>query len=175
MQADLHHAMRQLIDKSLAGEGSSQGLSPHGLSPEEQHELGEHLRACAQCESYASDGRRAIAALSGFSFAADPGAQEKIHAALTLRAQQLQAAQPARTRMVRIVQATIAALALTIAGSFGALHAGDLLAAVLHLPAAQAQTGLLTFWIAPSWCFALLLPVLLLVSARSANRKGQIL
>jgi anti-sigma factor RsiW len=170
MQADLHHAMRHLIDKSLAGEASSQVLSP-----QEQHVLGEHLRACAQCESYASDGRRAIAALSGFSFAADPGSQEKIHAALALRARQLQATEPGRIRMVRIVQATAAALLLTIAGSFGAAHMGDLLAAVLHLPAAQAHTGLLTFWIAPSWCFSLLLPVLLFVSARSANRKGQIL
>ncbi len=173
MQADLHHAMRHLIDKSLAGEAS----------PQEQHELGEHLRACAQCESYASDGQRAIAALTGFSFAADPGSQEKIHAALALRAQQLQAAAPGhanwartvRPNRARIVQVTVAAFALTIAGSFGAAHMGDLVAALLHLPAAQAHTGLLTFWIAPSWCFSLLLPVLLLVSARSANRKGQIL
>ena len=167
MPADLHHAMRQLIDKSLAGEAS-----PQELSTQEQHALSEHLRACALCESYASDGRRAIAALSGFSFAADPGSQEKIHAALALRARELQAARPSRTR---IVQVTVAALALTIAGSFGAIHMGDLVAALLHLPASQAHTGLLTFWIAPSWCFSLLLPVLLLVSARSANRKGHIL
>jgi anti-sigma factor RsiW len=165
MQADLHNTMRHLIDKSLAGEAS----------PEQQRALREHLGACAPCESYASEGRRAIAALSGFSFAADPGSQEKIHAALALRARQLQAAEPNRVRMVRIVQVTVAALALTIAGSFGAARIGNLLAALLHLPAEQAHTGLLTFWVAPSWCFALLLPVLLLVSARSANRKGQIL
>jgi hypothetical protein len=168
MQADLHHAMRHLIDKSLAGEASSQQLSI-----EEQQALREHLRACAPCESYAEEGRRAIAGLSGFSFDADPGLQEKVHAALALRAQQLQAAEPSRIRMLRIVQITVAALLLTIAGSFGATRMGNLLAAMLHLPAAQAHTGLLTFWIAPSWCFALLLPVLLLVSARSASRKGQ--
>lgn len=164
MQADLHNAMRHIIDKSLAGEASAQ----------EQQSLREHLRACAQCERYADDGRRAIAGLSGFSFgpfAADPGLQAKVHAALDLRAQQLQAAQPSRKR---IVQVSIAALLLTIAGSFGALHVGNPLAAVLHLAPAQAQAGLFTFWIAPSWCFALVLPVLLLVSARSANRKGRI-
>jgi hypothetical protein len=97
--------------------------------------------------------------------------QEKVHAALALRAQQLPPLQASRAR---IVQVTIAALLLTIAGSFAALHVGNLLAAVLHLPAAQAHTGLFTFWIAPSWCFSLLLPVLLLVSARSASRKGHI-
>ena len=166
MQADLHHAMRQLIDKSLAGEAS-----PQQLSIEEQQALREHLCACAQCESYAEEGRRAIAGLSGFSFDAAPGLQEKVHAALALRAQQLPPLQASRAR---IVQVTIAALLLTIAGSFAALHAGNLLAAVLHLPAAQAHTGLFTFWIAPSWCFSLLLPVLLLVSARSASRKGHI-
>jgi anti-sigma factor RsiW len=170
MQADLHNAMRHIIDKSLVGEASAQ----------EQQSLREHLRACAQCESYADDGRRAIAGLSGFSFAAfatDPGLQAKVHAALDLRMQQLQATRPSRQRpnYRSVVQLSIAALLLTIVGSFGALHVGNPLAAVLHLPLAQAQAGLFTFWIAPSWCFALLLPVLLLVSARSANRKGQIL
>jgi anti-sigma factor RsiW len=145
-------------------------------SAQEQQSLREHLRACAQCETYANDGRRAIAGLSGFSFAADPGLQAKVHAALDLRMQQLRAARPNRRRpnYQRIVQVSIAALLLTIIGSFGALHIGNPLAAVLHLPLSQTQAGLFTFWIAPSWCFALLLPLLLLVSARSANRKGQI-
>jgi anti-sigma factor RsiW len=161
MQTDLHNEMRHIIDNSLAGEAS----------PVEQQALRKHLLACAECQKYASDSRRAIVSLSGFSFAADPGLTEKVHAALDLRAQQLQAAQPNRKR---IVQVSIAALLLTIAGSFAALHMGNPLAAFLHLPPAQAQAGLLTFWIAPSWCFALLLPVLLLVSARSANKKGHI-
>jgi anti-sigma factor RsiW len=162
MQADLHNEMRHIIDKSLVGEASAQ----------EQQSLREHLRACTQCERYADDGRRAIASLSGFSFAADSGLQAKVHAALDLRMQQLQTTPPNRQR---IVQVSIAALLLTFVGSFGALHMGNPLAAVLHLPLAQAQAGLFTFWIAPSWCFALLLPVLLLVSARSANKKGQII
>ena len=162
MQADLHNEMRRIIDKSLVGEASAQ----------EQQSLREHLRACAQCERYADDGRRAIASLSGFSFAADSGLQAKVHAALDLRMQQLQTTPPNRQR---IVQVSIAALLLTLVGSFGALHMGNPLAAVLHLPLAQAQAGLFTFWIAPSWCFALLLPALLLISARSANKKGQVI
>jgi anti-sigma factor RsiW len=165
MQADLHNEMRRIIDKSLVGEASAQELQS----------LREHLHACAQCETYANDGRRAIASLSGFSFASfatDPGLQAKVHAALDLRMQQLQTTPPNRQR---IVQVSIAALLLTLVGSFGALHMGNPLAAVLHLPLAQAQAGLFTFWIAPSWCFALLLPALLLISARSANKKGQVI
>lgn len=162
MQADLHNSMRHLIDKSLVGEASAQ----------EQQSLQEHLRACTECETYANDGRRAIAGLGGFSFVADPGSQAKVHAALDLRIQQLQAARPNRQR---IAQVSIIALLLTIVGSFGALHVGNPLAAILHLPLAQAQAGLFTFWIVPSWCFSLLLPVLLLFSAKSANKKGQII
>jgi anti-sigma factor RsiW len=164
MQTDLHDAMRHIIDKSLVGEASAP----------EQQELRKHLLECAVCQKYASDSRRAIVGLNGFSFApfaADPGLQAKVHAALDLRMQQLQATQPNRQRIVRV---SIVAFLLTIVGSFGALHLGDPLAAFLHLPVAQAQAGLFTFWIAPSWCLALLVPVLLLVSARSANRKGQI-
>ncbi|HEX6771679.1 MAG TPA: zf-HC2 domain-containing protein [Acidobacteriaceae bacterium] len=162
MQADLHNTMHQLIDKSLVGE----------VSLEEQQTLREHLAACADCQRYASECQRAIAALSGFSFATDPALHATVNAALVLRAQQMQAMQPDRTRIVVV---SVVALFLTLAGSFGAAHISDPLAAFLHLPAAQTQTGLFTLWIIPSWCFFLLLPVLLLISARSANRKGQIL
>jgi hypothetical protein len=167
MQADLHptnlhNEMRQIIDKSLMGEAS----------PVEQQALRKHLLACAACQKYASDSRRAIVGLNGFSFAADPDLQTKVHAALDLRMQQLPAAQPSRRRIVMV---SIAALLLTIVGSFGALNMGNPLAATLHLPLAQAQAGLFTFWIVPSWCFALVLPLLLLFSARSAERKGHLL
>jgi anti-sigma factor RsiW len=162
MQADLHDTMRQIIDNSLVGEAS----------PQEQQALRKHLLACAACQKYASDSRRAIVSLGGFSFAPSPGLTEKVHASLALRAQQLQAAQPSRQR---ILQVSIAALLLTIVGTFGAMHVGSLLAAALHLPRSQAQAGLFTFWIAPSWCFSVFLPVLLLLRARSTNAKGSVL
>jgi anti-sigma factor RsiW len=170
MQADLHQshphkAMRQIIDKSLVGEAS----------PQEQQALRKHLPVCAACQKYASDSRRAIAALGGFSFPADPGLQAKVHASLALRAQQLHAAQPNRRRQSyqNIVQVSLVALLLTLVGSFGAMNLGDSLAMLLHLSPTQTQAGLLTFWIVPSCCFSLLLPLLLLSSGRSANKKGQ--
>ena len=159
-QSDPHQAMRQIIDKSLVGEAS----------PEEQQALRKHLIACAACQKYASDSRRAIVSLSGFSFAADPGLQAKVHAALTLRAQQLQAAQPGRRRIVMV---SIIALLLTIVGSLGALHMGSPLAALLHLEPAAAQIGVVALWIFPSLCFSLFLPVLL--HARATNAKGSLL
>jgi anti-sigma factor RsiW len=161
-QSDPHQAMRQIIDKSLVGEAS----------PREQQELRKHLLACAACQKYASDSRRAIVSLHGFSFAADPGLQAKVHASLDLRAQQLQATQPGRRR---IVQVSIIALLLTIVGSLGALHIGSPLAALLHLEPAQMQTGVVALWVLPSLCFSLALPVLLLLGARSTNAKGNVL
>ena len=123
--------MRHLIDKSLAGEVSSH---------EQQHAFGEHLRACAQCESYAE--RR-------------PPRHRRPQRFFLRRRSRLAGKNPRRPRPPRpavasreppsvwcaLCQVTIAALVLTIAGSFGAVHMGDLLAAVLHLPVAQAQTG----------------------------------
>jgi hypothetical protein len=159
MPTDLHDTMRHIIDKSLVGEASAP----------EQQELRKHLLGCAPCQKYASDSRRAIVSLNGFSFAADAGLQAKVHESLALRAQQLQAAQPGRRRIVLV---SIIALVLTIAGSLGALHMGTPLAALLHLEPAQAQTGVVALWIFPSLCFALLLPVLLLLRARSTNEGG---
>ena len=164
-QSDPHQAMRQIIDKSLVGEAS----------PHEQQELRKHLLACAACQKYASDSRRAIVSLHGFSFApfaTDPGLQAKVHASLDLRAQQLQATQPGRRR---IAEVSIIALLLTIVGSFGALHFGSPLAALLHLEPAQMQTGVVALWVLPSLCFSLVLPLVLLLSARSAKTKGSVL
>ena len=162
-QSDPHQAMRQIIDKSLVGEAS----------PEEQQALRKHLIACADCQKYASDSRRAIVSLSGFSFApfaTDPGLQARVHASLTLRAQQLQAAQPGRRRIVKV---SIIALLLTLVGSLAALQVGSPLAALLHLEPAQMQTGVVALWILPSLCFSLFLPVLL--HARATNAKGRVL
>jgi anti-sigma factor RsiW len=157
--------MRQIIDKSLVGEAS----------PQEQQALRKHLIACAACQKYASDSRRAIVSLSGFSFApfaTDPGLQARVHASLTLRAQQLQAAQPGRRRIVMV---SIVALVLTVVGSLGALHMGSPLAALLHLEPAKTQAGVIALWVLPSLCFSLLLPVALLVSAHSPKTKGSAL
>jgi anti-sigma factor RsiW len=162
MQTDPHNEMRQIIDSSLVGEAS----------PVQQQTLRKHLLACAACQKYANDSRRAIVSLNGFSFVADPGLTEKVHATLALRAQQLQAAQPNRRRILHV---SIAALLLTVVGSFAALHMGNPLAAVLHLEPVEAQAGVLALWVLPSLCFSLLLPVVLLLSARSAKTKGSVL
>jgi predicted anti-sigma-YlaC factor YlaD len=160
MHGDLHEAMRQIIDRSLTGEAMA----------EEQREVGEHLRECEACRQYSEDGRRAIAGLGGFSFAADVGLERRVVAALAVRARQLEAAQISRRRMVR---SCVAALVLTVVGSVGGWLAGDVLGAVFHVARGNAQTGVLAFWVLPSWGFTLLLPLVLLLSGR-AREKGSV-
>ena len=162
MQTDRHQSMRHIIDRSLAGE----------ISSREQQSLREHLHACAACQKYAEDSRRAVAGLGGFSFAANPDLQEKVFAALAQRAQQLEAAQPGRQRIVRTC---IVALLLTVVGSLAALHLGGPLAGLFNLQPSPAQAGVLALWVLPSLCFSLLLPLVLLLSARSTKTKGSVL
>jgi hypothetical protein len=64
---------------------------------------------------------------------------------------------------------------LTIVGSFSALRFGSPLAALLHLEPAQMQTGVVALWVLPSLCFSLVLPLVLLLSARSTKMKGRVL
>src|SRR5262249_33118868 len=131
-----------------------------------------HLHECVACQKYADDSRRAIAGLAGFSFPANPDLQARVFSALAQRAGQLEAARPSRRRIVRT---SIVALLLTVVGSLAALHLGDPLAGLLHLEPAKTQAGVLALWVLPSLCFCLFLPALLLLPARSMNKKGSAL
>jgi anti-sigma factor RsiW len=158
MQADDHAIMRDVIDKTLAG----------SVLPEEERSLREHLSACAQCQEYLNAGTRVIAGLGGFSFEVDPGLQAKVFASLELRAEQLEAAQPSRRRMV---WGCIAAVVLLVTGSVVASQFGNLAAGLLHLQPSQVQRVLMAVWVLPSLCFALLFPLLPLLR----NRKESVL
>jgi hypothetical protein len=153
MKTDPHATFRDVIDKTLAG----------GASPEDDQSLQEHLAACAQCQEYLSAGNRVIGGLGGFSFDVDPGLQQKVFWSLSVRAQQLEAAQSHRRR---IVLGCVGALVLMITGSFVALEFGNLVAAALDLPPMQVQRLLLLVWVIPSLCLSLLFPILPVLSHR---------
>lgn len=161
MKADHHETFRHIIDKTLAGE----------VNPQEEQSLRGHLQSCAPCQEYLSANTRIIASLGGFSFDVDPGLNARIHSALRLRAQQLEARQPSRRHLA---WSFIIALILTAAGSFLDLQFGRLAAAVLHVQPLEVQRGLLVFWIVPSLCLVLLFPMLPALLAANTNRKGSI-
>src|ERR1700761_5776205 len=131
--------MQQLIDKSLAGVAS----------PVEERALQDHLATCATCRLYLETSQRAIASLSGFAFEVDPGLQEKVMGVLVAQARE-------NENPIPVGWWRVAALVLTIAGSFATWRFAGLTAAAFHLQAVQLQLGLAAFWIAPSICFCLL-------------------
>jgi hypothetical protein len=138
MQIDRHEPICQLIDKSLAG----------AATPAEVRSLQDHLATCAGCQEYLETSQRAILSLSGFAFEVDPRLQEKVMGALI--------AQRAGDNPIPVWWGRVAALVLTVAGSFATWRFAGLAAAAFHVQPAQIQLGLATFWIAPSVCFCLL-------------------
>jgi hypothetical protein len=162
MNIDHHESFQHMIDESLAG----------SISAEREQFLREHLDTCAPCQEYLSASNRVIAGLGGFSFEVDPSLNAKVFASLRLPAQQLQAAQPGRRRWLLI---SLAAVVLTMGGSFVDLQFGRLIASVFDIRRTQVQQGLLAFWIVPSLCVLLLFPLLPLLSKAGTRREEGIL
>jgi hypothetical protein len=152
MNNDQHETFRHLIDESLAG----------SISAEWEHSLREHLDTCAACQDYLSSSNRVIAGLRGFSFNVDPTLNARV--LLSLRRH----GPPGRRRWAF---STVAALVLTIGGSFVDLRFGDLIASVFDIQRMQLRQGLLAFWILPSLCVLLLFPLLPLLAKAGSRRE----
>jgi anti-sigma factor RsiW len=162
MNTDHHESFQHMIDESLAG----------GIPAEREQSLREHLDTCAPCQEYLSASNKVIAGLGGFSFEVNPTLNARVFASLRLRAQQVQAAQPGHRRWVLI---SLAAVVLTMGGSFVDLQFGRLIASVFDIQRMQVRQGLLAFWIVPSLCFLLLFPLLPLLSKAGTHREERIL
>jgi len=158
MNIDHHESFQHMIDESLAG----------AISAEREQSLREHLGTCAPCQEYLSASNRVIAGLGGFSFEVDPTLNARVLVSLRLPAQQVQAAQPGRRRWALI---SLAAVLLTMGGSFVDLKFGSLIAAVFDIQRMQVRQGLLAFWIVPSLFVLLLFPLLPLLSKAGTRRE----
>lgn len=153
MNNDHHEAFRHMIDESLAG----------GIPVEREHSLREHLDTCAPCQEYLSASNRVIAGLRGFSFKVDPSLNARVLSSLS---------RPAQPGLRRWVLSSVAAVVLTLGGSFVDLRFGDLIASVFDLQRMQLRQGLLALWIVPSLCVLLLFPLLPLLS-KAGSRRGE--
>jgi anti-sigma factor RsiW len=160
MQVDRHQPICEIIDKSLVGTASLQ----------EEQALREHLGTCTACNEYLETSNRAIAGLGGFSFAVDPGLEERVLASLARR--QLDAKQ---IRPVPLWWSRLVALVLTVTGSLAAYRVAGLTAPLLQVEPAQIQMGLIAFWIAPSVCLCLLLLLFPVSPTSWMNKKGLLL
>jgi len=162
MNIDHHESFQHMIDESLAG----------SISAEREQSLRQHLDTCAPCQEYLRASNRVIAGLGGFSFEVDPTLNARVFASLRLPAQQVQAAQPGRRRWALI---SVAAVVLTMGGSFVDLQFGDLIASVFDIQRMQVRQGLLAFWIVPSLLVLLLFPLLPLLSKAGTRREERTL
>jgi hypothetical protein len=162
MNTDHHESFQRMIDESLAG----------AISAEREQSLCEHLDTCVPCQEYLSASDRVIAGLGGFSFEVNPTLNARVLSGLRLRAQQVRAAQPGRRRWALI---SLAAVVLTMVGSFVDLQFGNLIASVFDIQRAQVQRGLLAFWIVPSLCVFLLFPLLPSLSKAGTRREERTL
>ncbi len=145
MNLDHHETFRHTIDEKLTG----------GISADREQSLREHLDTCARCQEYLNASNRVIAGLGGFSFEVDPNLHARVLSSLR------RPAQPGRRRWSLI---SVAAVVLTMAGSFVELRFGDLLASLLDIQRMPVRQGLLAFWIVPSLCVLLLFPLLPLLA-----------
>ena len=159
MHVDRHQEVRHIIDRSLVGAASSQ----------EEQALREHLLTCVGCREYVNASHQAIAGLRGFSFEVNPDLDGKVLAALTRRAQQLETKAVEQRPML---WSYLAALVLTVGGSFSAARFSGLAGVVFHLEPEPLRIGLLALWIVPSLCFCLLFPILHRLSVGWMNEKG---
>jgi Putative zinc-finger len=162
MNTDHHESFQHMIDESLAD----------AISAERERSLREHLDTCSPCQEYLSASNRVIAGLGGFSFEVNPTLNARVLSGLRLQAQQVRAAQPGRRRWALI---SLAAVVLTMGGSFVDLQFGRLIAAVFDIQRMQVRQGLLAFWIVPSLCVLLLFPLLPLLSKAGTHREERIL
>jgi len=146
MSTDLHAQARTLLDR---------GDAP-GISPAEQAWLHEHLRQCDPCRCYAELTARAIQGLSSFSFSVDPGLAARTQAALTRRAQQMEAERARRSMYLR---GFALACLFTVIGSLLAWPGWAYVARRVQLAPWEWQLGFSLFWVLPSANIAMLLLV----------------
>jgi hypothetical protein len=132
MQVELHETICHMIDKSLIGAASFN----------EEQTLREHLVTCDQCAEYLDASKRAIASLGGYAFAVDPSLHERVMASLALPL----------AKPVPLGWSRLAAVVLTLAGSFAAIRFSALAASIFGVAPEPLHRGLIALWIAPSVC-----------------------
>jgi anti-sigma factor RsiW len=159
IDSNRHPTFCALIDKSLAG----------AATPEEEQSLREHLAGCAPCAEHLDATRRVVSGLEGFSFDPGPALDNKVLAAVALRAQELETS---RVRRRQMGWGGLLALLLTAVGSLAASRLGSLAGPALHLDPAPIRFALAAFWITPSLFVCLLLLLLPGFHAGSSGRKG---
>jgi len=152
---DVHEEARALIASCLAADAA----------PAERLRLAEHLAACPECRHEMELSRRSVRALGEIAFAAVPGLDGRVQAALARRSRALAEQGARRKRLLGFV----AALAMTVAGSLAVWKGAAGLPTARDLAPAGLAAIVAIFWALPSFAAA----ILLLASPALASPSGK--
>ncbi len=137
---DSDKKFRELIDRSFTGE----------ISERERQIIHSHIRDCNDCKRYMELTARTIRGLREFAFATGEShirlRDILAHHAGTMRQHNVQ---------LKVRTAFALALSMSLVGSLFAWWLARFLAVQMHFGIAQAQAGVLVFWLLPSLCAAL--------------------
>ena len=139
--------LRELIDRSFAEE----------VSEGERQLIDDHIRNCDGCKRYVELTARTIRGLREFAFTSQADSSAMVREILAHHTGTM----PMRMRQHNVHfkswAAFAVALSMSIVGSALVYQVAKFLAAPMHFDTAQVQTGVLVFWLLPSFCSALFL------------------
>ena len=129
---------RELIDRSFVEE----------VTEGERQLIHDHISDCDGCKRYLELTARTIRGLREFTFTSEPDSNAQVreilaHHTETMRQHKVQ---------FKVWAAFAVALSMSIVGS---ALVYQLLTVPMHFDTAQAQAGVLIFWLLPSFCSAL--------------------
>ena len=132
---------RELIDRSFVEE----------VSVGERQLIHDHIRDCDGCKRYLELTARTIRGLREFTFTSEPDSNAQVreilaHHTETMRQHNVQ---------LKVRAAFAAALSMSFAGSALVYQVAKFLTVPMHFDTAKVQTGVLIFWLLPSFCAAL--------------------
>jgi predicted anti-sigma-YlaC factor YlaD len=142
---------RELIDRSFVEE----------ISEGERRLMHDHIRECDGCKRYVELTGRTIRGLREFTFTSEPDSTAQVLEILSQHTETMRQ----HNAQFKIWAAFAVALSMSFVGSALVYQMVKHLAVPMHFDTAQVQTGVLVFWLLPSFCSALCL-----LAARSENR-----
>jgi hypothetical protein len=151
MRVECDKKFRELIDRSFVEE----------ISEGERQIIQDHSRGCDGCQRYMELTARTIRGLREFTFRAEADSSVQV---LEILAQH-SGTMPQHNVQFKNWAAFAAAVSMSIVGSALVYQAARFLAAPMHFDNVQVQTGVLIFWLVPSFCAALCM-----LAARGENR-----
>ncbi len=158
MPSNPHERAQRLLDQAAV----------EGISQRERIWLDAHILECSECAVHAELSQRAIRAFGQFAFPVDPGVAMRVQEVISDRAGRMV---PNDSEGQNGWIGNVAAVLLTVAGSLAMWRAVAWVAGLWQVPMPVWEIGFVTFWMAPSIAFS----VLLLFRKKFIGERGKLI